>query len=155
MRARRIRPHGSVGDLAGEPNHGPAQRGENDRWQLARTFRARAQLFDEAAHVLGRLAGLHLVVRVDRRVAHSDAEPEAASGQLVDQARGLGIILRVARVDVDDRRAERDRLRHQGQGLAEAERVTEARTVETGEAAALDLLREIQRGASAAGDGGE
>jgi len=62
---------------------------------------------------------------VRRAVTDANAEAEATAGQLVDQRRGLGEVEGVARVDVGDAGADRDRAGREGEGLAEPEAVAE------------------------------
>src|SRR4026207_150544 len=71
---------------------------------------------------------------VRRAVTDANAEAEATAGQLVDQRRGLGEVEGVARVDVGDAGADRDRAGREGEGLAEPEAGAEARAGEPAEA---------------------
>jgi hypothetical protein len=76
-------------------------------------------------------------------VAHADAEAKAPAAQLVQERRGLREVVRVAGVDVGDAGAELDRLGRQRERFAQRQAVAEARAVEPGKAALLDLLRQF------------
>ena len=62
---------------------------------------------------------------VHGRVADADPETKAPAGDLVDEAGRLGVVVRVSRVDIDNRRAEQNRARDECQGFAEAQAITE------------------------------
>src|SRR5207245_6677954 len=98
-----------------------------------------------------RLADLQPESPRRRSVAPAHTEAEAPAGQLVDDGRRLRILEWMARVDVGDARAERDRAGHQRERLAEREAVARARAIDAREALLLEALGKIERGAAVPG----
>src|SRR5262245_20181748 len=145
VRACAIRPHGALGDLAGQLDHAAAQRREHDRWKPADLTRVLAHVGHELPDVLERLAGAEPEPLVSRPVAHADPEPEAAARQLVDDRDHLRVLEGVARVDVGDAGAEGDLARRERERLTEGQAVAGARAVQTGEPLALEALGHLER----------
>src|SRR5690349_11991048 len=149
------RKRGSPGNSAGPGVHHRAQRGTGDGGQGHDVPRQSLNVGDDLPHVRERLAGHETEPGVGGPVTHADAEAEAPARQLVDDRRRLRPLERDARIDVRDARAERDLARGQGERLAQREPVTGARAVDAGEAFALELRRELERGLAPSGDGDE
>ena len=152
VRARAVGKHHAVGDLAGQRDHALAQGRQNDRRQRANAL-VGAEFLDETADVGQRLARRHAHAHVRRRMAHADAEPEAAAGDLVQEGRALCEVADRARVDRRNRGAEDDALRHVRQRLAQRHVAEEAGRKDARKPAPLDLARDLERGAAPAWHG--
>src|SRR5262249_47574827 len=90
-----------------------------------------------------------------RCVGDAEAEAEARPGDLVQVGRSLPHIEGGAGVDVRDRGSEVQGLRGVGEREAKAHGVAEARAVDAGEAATLDLAGQLQGREAAAGYTGQ
>ncbi len=154
VRTRGVGEHHALGNLSSQRHHLLPQRGDDDRRKLADPFH-RAQLLDEGARVAERLADRHAHALMARRVRHADAEAEAAAGDLVHERGTLREVQHRARVDRRDGGAERDALGVPGHRLALRHVAEHAGRVDAGEAASLDVAREVDGQAAAAGDGNE
>src|SRR5262252_3558924 len=88
-------------------------------------------------------------------MAHPDAKAKAAARKLVDERSSVGIIGDMPRVDVGDAGAEWDLARREREGLAETKAVTQTRAIDAAPALSLDLLCDLDGGASPAGHGRE
>ena len=146
--------HHALGDLARQCHHLPAQRRDDDRRQGAQAL-LRAKFLHEVADVAQRLAGCDAHADMRRPVRHADPQPEPAARHLVHHRGTLGEVADRALVDRRDRGAERHAGRVPGQRLAQRHVAEHAGRVDAGETAPLDLLRDFDGAAAAAGNGDE
>ena len=152
VRAAAIREHHAVGDLAGQRDHALAQGRQDDRRQPADILIG-AVLRDKGTDVAERLAGGHAHPHVTRTVRDADAELKPSARDLVDIRGAVREFLRRLRIDRRDRGGEGDAFGRQRQPRTLRHVGVGTRYLDHREAAALDLAREVQRGAAASGFG--
>ena len=152
VRAAAIREHHAVGDLAGQRDHALAQGRQHDRRQPADILIGTV-LRDKGADVAERLARGHAHPHVTRPVRDADAELEPPARHLVDIRGAVREFLDRLRIDRRDRGGEGDALGRERQPGTLRHVGVGTRHLDHREAAALDLAREVQRGAAASGFG--
>ena len=154
MRAGAVGEHHAVADLLGERDHPPPQRGEDDGWQLAGP-RHGLDLVHKPPNVRQGLAPGNAQPIHRRRMADSHAKVEAPAGHLMDEARTLGEVLHMPRVDRRNAGAEANLVGDEGQRFAKRKTIAHGRAIDAGKAATLDLPSEVQGGVAAPRHGGE
>ena len=135
--------HHAVGDLAGEPDHPPAERREDDRREFADIV-VGPVFGDEGADVAERLPGRDAHANVARPMRDPDAELEPAARDLVDIGRAVREFLARLGIDRRDRGGERDLLGGERQRRALRHVAEDARHIEPGKAAPLGFARDIE-----------
>ena len=110
-------------------------------------------LSTKRARVAERLADGNAHALVARRMGHADAEAEAPAGDLVHERGTLREVQHGARIDRRDGGAERDALGVPRHRLALRHVAVHAGRVDAGEAAPLDVARDVDGQPAAAGNG--
>ena len=150
--ARRVGEDHAVADLARQSHHLATQRGHDQGRKWPHPGHG-PQRLDEAPHVAERPPRGEPHALVHGGVAHAHPEAEASARELVDEGGMAGVVGRMPRIEVGDGGPEGDPARGEGQGLAERHGIAEARAVDAGEAAALDLAGQLQGLRAPAGHG--
>src|SRR5215510_15352074 len=110
---------------------------------------------DKAAYITERFANGETKAVIGRPVTDTDPKTKAPLRQFVNERRGLGIVRRMARIDVRNAGAEGDLVRCQGQGFTQPHTISKAGAIDSAEALLFKTLSQLKRGLAAPGHSGK
>src|SRR5262249_25701772 len=159
MRAGGIGPYRPLGDVASQLHHSLAQRGQGDGGKFSGLAHMTMQVIDELADIPQWLADFEVQAIIGRPMTDADAKAEAAPRQFVDERGSLGIVSRMARIDIGNARPKGNIVRHQGERFAQPHAVPKTGAVYPTKAFVLDTLCQLKGrltspGHSSQADGG-
>ena len=110
---------------------------------------------DKAAYITERFTNGEPEAVIGRPVTDTDTKTKAPLRQFVNERRGLGIVRRMACIDVGDAGAEGDLVGCQGQGCTQPHTISKAWAIDPAEPFLFNTLSQLKRGLAAPGDSGK
>src|SRR5215475_7560567 len=101
---------------------------------------------DKAAYITERFANGETEAVIGRPMTDTDAKTKAPLRQFVDERRGLGVVRRMARIDVRNAGAEGNLVRCQGQGCTQPHTISKAGAIDPAEPFLFNPLSQLKRG---------
>src|SRR5262245_41647127 len=100
---------------------------------------------DKAAYITERFANGEPEAVISRPVADTDTKTKTPLRQFVNERRGLGIVRRMARIDVRNAGAEGNLVRGEGQGFTQPYTIAKAGAIDPTEPFLFNPLSQLKR----------
>src|SRR5262249_48286675 len=116
---------------------------------------ASLQVMDEAAYIPEGFANGETEAVIGRPMTDTDAKTKAPLRQFVNERRALGIVRRMARIDVRNAGAEGDLVCCKGQGFTQPHTIAKAGAIDHAEPFLFKTLSQLKRGLATPGHSGK